>query len=54
MRFGKRSGKPQHKRSSYLYDLKDVEKPEDFRLLALVPKHNNFDYETDVDYNDEK
>lgn len=54
MRFGKRVGKQQRKGSTYLYNLKDVEKPEDVRLLALVSSPTEFEDDNDDDYNDEK
>lgn len=54
MRFGKRFGKQQRKMSTYLYNLKDVEKPEDVRLLALVPSQDSLEDDNDDDYNDEK
>lgn len=53
MRFGKRSGKQPHKGRSYLFDLKGVDKPDDLRLFALVPKQND-DYEYVDESNDEK
>lgn len=54
MRFGKRNGKQQRKVSTFLYNLKDLEKPEDVKLLAFVPSHADFEGDNDDDYNDEK
>lgn len=54
MRFGKRNGKQQRKVSTFLYNLKGLEKPEDVKLLAFVPSHADFEGDNDDDYNDEK